>query len=198
MLLQYLLDRCSHHPVVANTACYPIIGNAVTWHGSAKEIQMTLSRTKSCLSNLQSILQMTVLLLVPGVPEFSYAVKDHLFSGRQFIWTIVSHARGAWLKRCLHAEVNFVIFFPFLSPSLSCCPWIGLWAGGGDLGVVIERLPLRKYCLQSALALRMWLASQPASGLQGITKKTVRSTWATCLASSSCYIWDRLSSMHMS
>jgi len=50
---------------------------------------MTLSGTKSCLSNLQSIIQMTVLFLVLGVPEFSYAVKDHLFSGRQFIWTIL-------------------------------------------------------------------------------------------------------------
>jgi len=29
--------------------------------------------------------QMTVLFLVVGVPEFSNAVKDYLFSGRQFI-----------------------------------------------------------------------------------------------------------------
>jgi len=50
---------------------------------------MTISGTKSCLSNVQSILQMTVLLLVLGVPEFSYTVKDHLLSGRQIIRTIV-------------------------------------------------------------------------------------------------------------
>ena len=66
----------------------------------------------------------------------------------------MSHARGAWLIGRLHAEVNFVIFLPFLSQSLSCCPRIGLCAGGGDLGVVIERIPVRKYCQGSALTLR--------------------------------------------
>ena len=39
---------------------------------------------------------------------------------------VLSHARGAGLKGGLHAEVNYGIFFPFLSPSLSCCPQIGL------------------------------------------------------------------------
>jgi len=38
----------------------------------------------------------------------------------------LSHARGARLKGRHHAEVKFGNFFPFLSPSLSCCPWIGL------------------------------------------------------------------------
>jgi len=71
---------------------------------------------------------------------------------------VLSHARGAGLKGGLHAEVNYGIFFPFLSPSLSCCPQIGLWAGGCDLGVVNERLPVRKYCRGPALA--QWIAEQ--------------------------------------
>ena len=48
---------------------------------------------------------------------------------------MMSHARGAWLKGRLQAEVNFVIFFPFLSPFLGCCPRIvlvsGWWGFGG-------------------------------------------------------------------